>query len=284
MLLTDLLRRGPQAISPTAHYTGYVWAHHGLGDKALATREGWVTYHAGQAAMLPVDLLGGPTLEHFLLARHRVMDHLLTEAVKSGQVGQVVELAAGMSRRGLTYTREYADLTYVEVDLPAMADRKAGALARLGSLGPRHRVERADVFAGDGLARVFAGLDAGVGTAVITEGLLNYFPTPAVQDLWTRVADGLGRFPTGLYLSDLHVQAGHGVAERAFAAALSVAVRGRVHLHFDGVRAAEQALRDAGFDTGTLHAPAAYADRLPGMLAAGAGKVHVVEARVNPDS
>ncbi len=278
--LPPLWEGGSRTISPTAHYTGYVWARHGLGDPSLATPEGRAFYLAGQVAMVPLDLLGAPTLEHFLLARHRVIDLLLTREIEAGRVRQVVELACGMSPRGHSLVTTYGDdLTYVEVDLPGMAARKRAALARLGTLGPHHRVEAADVMTDAGLGPVFDRLDPQVGVAVVTEGLLNYFPTPTVEGLWSRVAAQLARFPHGTYLSDLHVHATASLPDRLFAAGLGLAVRGRVHFHFADDRAAEEALLAAGFAEARLHAPAEYAAELPGTDAAGAGRVRVVEAR-----
>ena len=73
---------------------------------------------------------------------------------------------------------------------------------------------------GAGFEDLFAGLDPDRGTAVVTEGLLNYFPTDRVEVLWTRVARELARFPSGLYLSDLHLAGGAALVDRAFAAGL----------------------------------------------------------------
>ncbi|HSX68415.1 class I SAM-dependent methyltransferase, partial [Nocardioides sp.] len=199
------LRRSSAAISPTAHYTGYVWARHGLGPRALATRTGAVLYTSLRPAMAAAARAGGPTLEGLLIARHRAMDTLLSEAIESGRVGQVVEIAAGLSPRGLSYATSYAGrLTYVEADLPAMARQKREALAALGTPLPAgHRIVEIDALAADGplsLGALLDQLDPSVGTAVITEGLLNYLPAEAVTDLWARLAAGLRRFPTGLYL------------------------------------------------------------------------------------
>jgi len=36
----------PETISPTAHYTGYVWFAHGQSHEAFATRAGRLMYHA----------------------------------------------------------------------------------------------------------------------------------------------------------------------------------------------------------------------------------------------
>jgi O-methyltransferase involved in polyketide biosynthesis len=276
--VTDLVRGGSATISPTAYYTGHVWARNGLGDPGLTTTAGRALFLAGQPVLVPVDLLGGPTLEHFLLARHRIIDRLLDHEIRAGRVGAVVELAAGMSPRGLRFVREHDEVEYVEVDLPAIAEQKREALARLGTPSVRHRVAAADVF-GDEFPALFHGLDAGRGVAVVSEGLLNYFPTDRVELLWGRIASELRRFPTGLYLSDLHLRGGAPLVDRAFATALGVFVRGRVHFHYEHAAAAEATLVAAGFDSAQLHAPAEYAEELPGMCAAGADRVRVVEAR-----
>ncbi len=281
-----LLRRGPDAISPTAHFTGAVWAHHGLGAPGLATWEGRIARTASAPLMAVSARLGGPTLEGFLLARHRVMDHLLEEAIADGRVGSVVELAAGMSPRCLALAERFgSDVTCVETDLPAMAARKRRALARLGAGGPHHAVAELDVLrtgTGPGtLAAVTAGLDRSRGLAVVTEGLLNYLPPAAVTDLWARIAGIMGEFAGGLYVSDLHLREENGrLADGLFTAGLGAAVGGRIHFHFRGAGEAGAALREAGFARATLHRTAAFADRLPGVDGPGSEKVRVVEATV----
>jgi O-methyltransferase involved in polyketide biosynthesis len=279
---------GSSAISPTAHYTGYVWARHGLGDADLATGAGRVLFTAGQGVLAPLELLGGPTLEHFLVARHRIIDHLIDEQVAAGHVGQVVELAAGLSPRGLELTRRHPDLTYVEVDLPEMAARKDGILAAKGADPRRHRAVAADVLDDRAFAAVFSGpgslLDPGRGTVVVTEGLLNYFPRPAVLGLWRRTARELARFPVGRYYSDLHLASRTGRLDRFFAAGLGAFVRGGVHLHFADSPDALGSLRASGFDEAVLHAPRDFAATLPDMDGAGADRVRVIEATVGRDA
>ena len=185
MHLLRWLRPGSHTISPTAFYTGQVWQAHGLGHPALApalgSLPGRVGYAATELAFRPVTWSGGPTLTGFLLARHRIIDTLLERAVASGEVGQVVELAAGLSPRGLRLRAAHPEVDYVEVDLPDMTARKRRALERAGVDPARHRAVAADVF-GPELDELFASLDARRGVAVVTEGLLNYFPTPTYGD------------------------------------------------------------------------------------------------------
>lgn len=272
------VRGGVHAISPTAHYTGHVWARHGLGEPRLSSPAGRALHTAAQPAMLVSRALGGPTLEDFLLARHRIIDHLLERAVASGEVTQVVELACGMSPRGLAFTGRHPDLVYVEVDLPDMAERKRRTLDGIRLPHERHRVEAADVMTGVQLSRIFSSLDREEGVAVVTEGLLSYFSQGDVVELWRRVAHELHRFPRGRYLSDLHVTSEAGRVDRAFTLALGTVVRGRVHLHFDDVSDARRALLAADFDRAELWAPEELAGQLPGMTAPGAARVRVVDA------
>jgi O-methyltransferase involved in polyketide biosynthesis len=238
-------------ISPTAHYTGEVWRRAGLSHPWLGTREGRVMVEALHPLMVVSGALGGPSLESYLLARHRAIDALLTDAVERHGVSQVIEIAAGMSARGWRFANRYGDrLTYVEADLPAMAARKRRALERIGSLSDAHRVAEIDALRDDGpgsLAELASELDPGAGLAVITEGLLGYLDTDAMLALWRRIAATLQTFPAGRYFSDLHLGSVQTPAVRVFRQLLGAFVRGHVYLHFDGAEEAEAALRDAGF-------------------------------------
>ena len=285
MVNFDLLRRGPQTISPTAHYTGYVWARQGLGPKQLATREGRLFFQSLQPLMTVNGLIGGPTVEGFLLARHRLIDLLLTEAIEAGTVTQVVEIAAGMSPRGQRFAEAYGDrITYVEADLPGMAARKREALTSLGSLGDHHQVVDIDALRDvgpDSLAAVTGTLDSSQGVAFITEGLLNYLSPDDVRGLWARIAAAGEGFPHAVYLSDLHLAGENSdMLTRLFSLALGTFVRGKLHFHFEDVAEAEHELLVAGFETATLHLPAEFADRIPGADSTNARGVRVVEARL----
>ena len=91
-------------ISPTAHYTGYVWVREGLADPRMATRSGRILH----ALMAPVARMGsrffaGYTLDDTLLQRHRIIDALLDGEIAAG-ARAVVEIAAGLSPRGQRIT------------------------------------------------------------------------------------------------------------------------------------------------------------------------------------
>jgi O-methyltransferase involved in polyketide biosynthesis len=266
-------------ISPTAHYTGEVWRRAGLSHPWLGTREGRVMVDALHPLMTVSGALGGPSLETYLLARHRAIDALLTEAVERHGITQVIEVAAGMSARGWRFANRYGDrLTYVEADLPAMTARKRAALERIGSLSEAHRVMEIDALraAGPGrLAELAGELEPDAGTAILTEGLLGYLPTDEVLGLWDRIAEVLSTFPTGRYISDLHLGSVQTPAVRFFRRLLGAFVRGQVYLHFHGAAEAEAALRDAGFAAATVRRAADIVELSAGQARTTA---HILEA------
>jgi O-methyltransferase involved in polyketide biosynthesis len=261
------------AISPTAHYTGYVWARNGLSHPELSTREGRVLFESLRPAMTVSGLLGRGTLEAYLLARHTAIDTLLERAIEEHGVTQVIEIASGLSPRGWRFTERYGDrLTYIETDLPEMVERKRRALERMGA---RHRVVEVDALAEDDLPALAAGLEHGRGLAIITEGLLGYLPTDDVTALWRRFATVLDGFASGRYISDLHLAGVQTPEVRAFRLLLSAFVRGGVYLHFEHGEAATAALLAAGF----AHASLLPAGRITGRNEKGAARLsHILEA------
>jgi O-methyltransferase involved in polyketide biosynthesis len=285
--LQQTMSRSSASISPTAHYTGYTWFSHGLSHPALVTPQGRLLH----GALLPMHALakavGAPTLSAFLLARHRIIDHLLDRAIEEGRVEQIVEVAAGLSPRGWRFKQRYGSrVRYVEADLPDMSQRKLKLLQDAKLLTPGHEVVALDALADGGalsLAALADRLDKRKGTAIVTEGLLNYFDTSTVLGMWSRFGQVLARFPHGMYLSDIHLseirQDASGVD--TFMATLSTFVRGRVFLHFDNSVVATTALHDAGFPSAELHAPRDLAASLNLKLQPGANLVRVIEARVD---
>ena len=275
--------RGSDAISPTAHYTGFVWYRHGLSHPGLVTPQGRALYHAVRPLNFGSRSLGGPTLEGFLLARHRAIDGLLDQTIRSGAVSQVIEVAAGLSPRGWDFARRYGGrIRYIEADLPQMAQHKRERLAAAGLETPQHRVVALDALADEGalsLAALAQTLDPGQGLAIITEGLLNYFDTKAVLGMWQRFAAVLQRFPSGAYFSDLHLASDkRGAPTRAFGQVLGRFVRGRVYLPFGSVAEAQAALLRSGFHQARLSSPPPQPARSGMIDRKGASLVRIVEA------
>jgi len=277
-----MAREHPETISPTAHYTGYVWFAHGQSHEAFATRGGRLMYRALRAPSVVLHHAGLPTLEGMLLARHRLIDLRLSQAIDAGEISQVIEVAAGLSPRGWRFRKRYGDrITYVEADLPGMIARKRRVLAELGGETSGHRTVEIDALSDSGPASIdaiCATLDPTRGTAIITEGLINYFDTPTTTAMWGRFAAALRRFPRSLYLSDLILRAGNrGPFVKGFGWVLAAFVRGRVYMHYDTQEQAEDALSAAGF-AGVLLDPRDFAFELPDLEPAGAARVRIIEA------
>jgi O-methyltransferase involved in polyketide biosynthesis len=271
-------------ISPTAHYTGYAWLAHGLSHPAFATQTGRFLYRALAPINKTMAAAGQATIDGLLLARHHLIDALLRQAIERGEVSQVIEVACGLSPRGFRFSAIHGDaLTYIEADLPPMAAKKRELLGRAGGGSPHHRVVEIDAMADSGarsIDAIAATLDPARGTAIITEGLLNYFDPTSVVQMWRRFAAALGRFPHGLYLSDLHLAGDARPLERVFAGLLGVFVRGKIHFHFDDEATALRELTIAGFGRPALRAPEEHQDLTGPVDLASARAVRVIDARV----
>lgn len=272
-----------EKISPTAYATGYFWYRHGMSDKALVTPQGRRLDRGFRLLIAGTRLASGVSLDAMMLARHRGIDAMLTRAIEEGRVHQVIEIAAGLSPRGLTFMRRYGDrLTYLETDLPAMAATKRRLLADGGLLSKRHRVVDLDALTDAGpksLAKIAGTLDPKLGTAIITEGLMNYLDPEAARGVWRRIAKTLKRFPNGVYLADAYLRRNNrSPAVIAFGAILSAFVRGRMHIHFHSPDHAMELMRESGFASATLHESRSIPEISDLAATPGADHVRVLEA------
>jgi O-methyltransferase involved in polyketide biosynthesis len=255
-------------ISPTAHYTSYVWVRNRLSPPELASPLGRRLYRTLWPAMtLYRRLLGRPDIEVMLLERHGCIDEQLSRAIAGGEIRQVIEIAAGFSGRGWRFTRRHPELTYIEGDLAPQAEEKRRILDASGLRGARHEVLPLDALVDDGpdsLRAVAGRLDPKQGCAILTEGLVGYFDRDTVVGLWRRIAGVLRGFSRGVYLSDINLS-GDTSGDRAvelFRLALQAFARGRVHLHFTDPAELEEALHQAGFGRTTLHWPGRHLVRV----------------------
>lgn len=268
-------------ISPTAHYTGYIWYKNGLSDERFKTTQGLILYKLLQPLMGLSALRKGPVLEHFLMARHQLIDMHLEQAINSGKITQIIEIAAGLSPRGSRFAKKYGSkITYIEADLENMTNRKKQIIGN--SINQHHQVITIDALAdsgADSLSELVKKLDKTQGLAIVTEGLVNYFNENNVRGIWKRFSAALSQFPYGLYLSDIHLQKQNKTkSANAFSKLLSTFVRGGVYLHFESSLEAENALKDSGFKTAKLHKPSDWKEKLPACSKSGANLVRVIEA------
>lgn len=269
-------------ISPTALYTGEVWARHGRSFPELSNPIGAIFYNAMQPAMMSSRWLGGPTLQDFLLARHDLIDAHVASQVEQAGVEHVIEIAAGMSPRGMRFIKTHPSVHYLEADLPSMIAIKRKHLKAHLKSNPRHRVFSVDAFAQDGphsLNALFDQVPQGKPVVVVTEGLLNYFDRESVEMLLGKLSVLFQSRPGSSYVSDLHLKMRNsGVLAESFKHALGLFVQGRVHLHYADEEDLFNSLEKLDLSAQLL-TPSDYADRLQSCAARGADLVNVLIAK-----
>lgn len=284
--MPERVRASSAHISPSAHYTGYVWYRHRLADPAFVTPFGRFVHKLLWPVTWGARAGFGLDIEAFLLQRHLQIDALLTEAIERRGVRQAVEIACGLSPRGRRFCSRYPDLQYLEADLPAMAARKRLLLHGEGWLDGRHQVRAVDILAERGnqsLASLLASLDRSQPVVVITEGLVNYFPLELIEGFWSRLATGLSDFPEATYLTELYPDLREHPRYRQLRWGVELIgrlTRGSYPLHyrdhaeivtgFQRCGFAQVQVLDPSADAGSLGLPAA---RLPGL-------VRVIQAQV----
>ncbi|KRW57530.1 class I SAM-dependent methyltransferase [Pseudomonas sp. TTU2014-080ASC] len=259
-------------ISPSAHFTGYVWYRHNLSDPAFVTGFGRFAH----TVLRPLTALArrgfGLDLEHLLLQRHRFIDERLHAAIEQQGVTQIVEIACGLSPRGRRFVQAHSHIRYIEADLPDMAERKRQLLGRTGWLGEHQQVCAVDILATDGelaLSNLFARLDKTQPVAVITEGLVNYFELSAIEGFWTRLAEQLSLFPSGRYLTDLYPDLQDHPRYRQMRWGVDLVgrlTRGSYPLHYRDEVAIEAGFKGCGFAAVQVFDPAAQQGDKSGLL------------------
>ncbi|WP_028631400.1 class I SAM-dependent methyltransferase [Metapseudomonas resinovorans] len=269
-------------ITPSAHYTGYVWYRHHLAEEPFVTSFGRFAHGVLTPISWGARVAFGLDVERFLLQRHLLIDALLREAIEQRGVRQVVEIACGLSPRGRRFCSRYPELRYLEADLPPMAARKRLLLHEEGWLDSRHQVRPVDILAeqdANDLQALFSGLNHDEPVLVITEGLVNYFELPVIEAFWSRLATQLRQFPSATYLTDLYPDLREHPRYRQLRWGIDLVgrlTRGRYYLHYRGDAAIVEGFEGCGFGRVCVHDPkeleSAPLDAWPAL-------VRVVEAR-----
>ncbi|MBX3272439.1 MAG: class I SAM-dependent methyltransferase [Sandaracinaceae bacterium] len=219
-----------ERIAPTGHYTAYVWHHLGMPNAELfVTPLGralfWGFRVSGEGLLTWAPF--APSMTQYLDYRHRAFER----ALEQSEPDLVVELGAGLSRRGVTWASR--GTRYVEVDLAPMVrakqrliDARSSAALRAAIRGRLEHVAR-DVLSedfGDWLAEALRGARR---PAVIAEGVLTYFTPADRRRLVGTIARALaGR---GVFAAELRVR-GSGASAGALGAlrgAIRLVTRGR---------------------------------------------------------
>lgn len=252
------------AIAPTAHYTAHVWKRLGLPYASLfATREGarmfWGLRLLGEWVTLLTPRV--PSMVEYLAQRHLLIEAALDDLGPD----RIVELGAGLSRRGVTWAVDRR-VPYLEVDLPHMVRAKQSALDL--HLPPRLRGDvraRLELASCDVLADDFAGwLAERMGEArrpvVVAEGLVGYFAPDERDRLAAAIATALRQAGGGAFVCDLRSNEGGPAiarARRGLELGIRLVTRGRgSRTDFDDADAVRRFFARAGFSAAAPVDPA----------------------------
>lgn len=178
--------QGNTRVGPTALYTAQAWRAGGFENAALFDHPlGRLMFTAGgigQRLFRPLLPAYARQFDRYLVLRHRAiearMERLLPDVV--------IEVAAGLSPRGLTYARRWPEVSYVELELPNMVALKRARLKGT-KLPPNYQLEAADILAQDFPAQLPFTLNKRQRVVVISEGLMDYLAMPEKQRAWTNV-------------------------------------------------------------------------------------------------
>lgn len=271
-------------ISISAHYTGYVWYKNGLSDPRFSTYLG----RLANLFFLPINgtlkLFTGAHIDTFLLQRHLVLDHLLTQLIEEEGVEQIVELASGLSPRGFRMTERYPHINYIETDLSGMAARKATLLNQL-KRPARHETRSCNILetkGPDSIHTILSSLDRSKKTVVISEGLVNYFELETIREVWARIAKELKEFEAGYYLTDLYPDSKRHPSYRYVRWAQKVVgafTKGTWPLHYESDQAIAKGFSEDGFSEVNVVDPLAVFQLLNLPVPKIASLVRLVQAK-----
>ena len=127
--------------------------------------------------------------------------------LRASGIDQVLELASGLSLRGLAMTEENAELTYVETDLEGLTAEKRTLVAGLRRRhrlpdNERHQLRTANALELPALWHATVSFHRDRPIAVVSEGLLQYLSAAELEQVAGNVHALLDAFaPGGLWLT-----------------------------------------------------------------------------------
>lgn len=244
---------GNTRVGPTALYTAQAWRE-GCFENAeyFDDRLGRWMYKAGNLTRKIARPFLPPFMKdfnEFLFIRHRAFEDRLDSMLPD----MVIEVAAGLSPRGLTYSRRWSNTLYQELDLPNMVAAKE---ARLKSLNQpeNYLLAETDILADDFVHRLPVKPKSNQHVVVITEGLMDYLSMEEKQRAWGNVVKLLEMaHPDSRYLTECwpshRVMPGSGPGKWAVNGLGMLVGRRMGENLFSTKEAADEAMREAGFST-----------------------------------
>ncbi len=191
------------AVSPTAKVVGYLrcmdptlaFAHH-----LSFSTEAAQTLHDHDIT----DPLVQARMSILFCARYRTINAVVARLGHR----QILEIASGISPRGLQWSRENPKTVYIESDLPILMRQKAKILRNaiqedaVLSRGVLHccGIDALDL---DSIRHALEYTDPRAALSIVTEGLLLYFNADEMKTFMTHMATILAERPEAIWVVDL---------------------------------------------------------------------------------
>jgi O-methyltransferase involved in polyketide biosynthesis len=121
-------------------------------------------------------------------ARYKTTNSVLERLIRQTGTGQVVELAAGMSPRGLSFTEQFPNITYIETDLKGALEKKKAIVASLIERGiaPERKNLKFSVLDATNIGdfhKISRMIDPSKPVIFVVEGLLPYYDLEEITQI-----------------------------------------------------------------------------------------------------
>lgn len=208
-------------------------------------------------ARMVMSFLRDNSALNYTLARPIIIDHLLRESVPKDESNIViVEIAAGLSPRGLRLAREMPHATVIEVDLPDVIAEKQRRIKRGRDLEIPPNLEwLAGDLATTPLTELMGDRRA---HAISAEGLVGYLRHPHIITLSKSLRECL--HPGGVFITDLGLR--EGVQQIEEVARFFSRQAGSWYGTADDIDQAQQLMYDSGFSKVEAYLPNDLTDKI----------------------
>lgn len=189
-------------VSPTAKVVGYLRAR----DGSLKFAESLSRADESRAILHEHGIVDDALQEQMSLL-FRARYHCINEAVARQNVPQVLEVASGISPRGLHWSREHPGTVYIESDLPTLMREKAKIIRNAifaDTVSRRGVLHCCGIDALDltSMRHALEYTDPEAGLVIVTEGLLLYFSESEMRQFLTNMHTLLSERPSAAWVVD----------------------------------------------------------------------------------
>ncbi|MEL7500429.1 MAG: class I SAM-dependent methyltransferase [Planctomycetota bacterium] len=193
-------------VSPTAKIVGYLRSR----DPALQIADDLSMDVEGERLLASMAVLG-PEAQQLMGGLFQARHHGINAALSQLRVSQILELASGISPRGLQWAKSMPNTLYVESDLPALMIHKAKLLRNhvLATETVNHGILHCcglDVLNRDNFVSALEAIDTETPFVIVSEGLLLYFDKEELGKFLDNIATLLRQFPNSTWVTDIVTQ------------------------------------------------------------------------------